>query len=401
MNNIRAVNDLKFWVEKLQEVAQSPRQSPTKKKYLCSSDGMIDVQERPNKKLSLATITRLTDRILTHAAQSSDESLPKDLFDKQVADLSAALKQLSNERKQKRAAYQTSRNVLAVALVILSFIVIGLPFLFLFIKSKNEFKRTQIQIDEFANSLDNLHKENLLIFNREILRNPVKEVYGQLTDPSLREQPVTLESNDIFEFTIPKQINADILRHPSLTVKFADNTEIAYQQPKGESEKEQELRRFFTELFRKFCLAFSGEKKQTWNVVFNNLMTLHSQAAVREELQDLREACGISYVSFEAIKKADYEAPSPSKTLISIDGKGIESQINTVYKLDLLDERGIPNGETAFVVGTLKRTVPWELLRIPYQKITERDVRDVESTGRFSTVFTTEAEAMEHLQSLL
>lgn len=385
MNNIQPAIDLKNYVSMLQEVADSPRNSATQKKYLCvTKQGFIEVKIGQKGKLSLKAIKEIAEAQLKYASQLSEEALSEKEFSEYAKNISKVLLQLNAERAAKRDRYAIVRTILAVALAILSIPLIGIPFIF-FYKNYKTHQSNQKKIDRFAKQLIAEKKEKRQIANKHFERDPKKEIFSQLKSLNLHRQPESLKYQDK-SFTVAYAVFVDTLREPSILVKIPNQIEISYHS----HEDVKGVTRYFSQLLE-------GLKKiqpQAIDSIFTNLITLHSGVALAEECEAIYSAFGKKYALVANFNNQKDSQVITSSIIIKVGAKEVQSRIHTLFKINHL-RNFIPTGECAYMVNTLDRTLPWSVLSIPHRKIMASDLRFANCSSKYSPIFATQEEAFD------
>lgn len=386
MNNIKIATDLQNFVTLLNEVAASTRISGAGKKYLCvTPQGTLAANTRQRGvvegKLSLIKIEEIASRQLQYAAQLSEKTLSEKDFKKAADDISKVLYKLNAECATKRRTYKTARIVLFVALVILSVVIVGIPFLSKFYKDNKKFKQHQLKIETTAKYLSDVKKANFSVATRIFHRDPTSEIFRQLKSTSLHSQ---LQALGALPIPVARPVFMDTLREPSIQVKFPLDKTISYRQPQDQNAKETEVVKYFNALYDELMRFNPQDNENVLKTIFTNVVTLHTAEAIAEELEHLRQNMGSRYFSVKALEKSDSNLPTKCM-IIKINDVGMHSRIHTLFRVDVL-ENGVPTGEYQYIVNSLDRTIPWDVLRIPHQKLRPSHMKEVESSAKYSEI---------------
>lgn len=386
MNVTKPEADLTGFIAELQTTLSSQR---------CLSKG-------PNLTQILSRATEL----LSQAAAISDARLPEDRFQQHVTNLTAVLTSLSQKSLDARLLKVCKMlTVASIIFTIATAVIIAVPLLAVspwivaapvtlllvnlvalkILSRKKSVANEQIQ--PIASMTKPMKFAGASAFAGKQFCRTNSEVHSQITSAKLRHNPKDLPGC-IHGITIPHQVEIDTRREPFITVRFP-NSQVSYESA-GNEHGEKQLTEYFNNLSQQLSQLLGDNDPEKLKATFSNLITLHTPIAVAEELQHLVSALG------EAVHVSAPHAPtSPRNTIIKLDHAQMLSHLHVLYKLRTGD-----NGSSAeaYVVGTLVRTIPLNVLQIPYTQIKQSDLIGVQCTARYSQIFSTVAEALAQME---
>lgn len=371
----------------------------------------LSSQKCLSKGPNLIKITTTATELLTQAAAVPDAHLPEARFQQHVTNLHEALASLNpkslHTRLHKICKILTIASLIftiataimiAVPLLAVSPWILSAPasFFLLSLLALKMLSRKKRMVDERIQSVASMTKYAMkfagasTFAGKEISRT-VSEVLCQINSDELHRLPKPLEGSiHIPPITIPKMTQTFTQREPSITVTFPDRTLVSYQCLGGHEHQEKQLTEYFVGLEQQLGRLLGDNNPEKLHATFTNLITLHTPNAGAEEFEYLSSALGAT-----VLISAPNAPTSPRNTIIKLDHAQMLSHLHVLYKF-----RTGENGSSveAYVIGSLIRTIPLDVLQIPHTRIKKSDLKGVQCTAKYSQIFSTQAAALAHME---